>query len=127
MMVRVALAVALGGAAGSVMRFLVASWVAGQWPRHFYLATFAVNLLGCLLIGLLSGLFLTRSDLPLELRTGLITGVLGGFTTFSSFSLEMLKLMEGGRAVEAFGYLAFSIIGGLLAAWAGLSLARLAS
>ena len=67
------------------------------------------------------------SDLPLELRTGLITGVLGGFTTFSSFSLEMLKLMEGGRAVEAFGYLAFSIIGGLLAAWAGLSLARLAS
>jgi fluoride exporter len=127
MMVRVALAVALGGAAGSVMRFLVASWVAAHWPRHFYLATFAVNLLGCLLIGLLSGLFLTRSDLPLELRTGLITGVLGGFTTFSSFSLEMLRLMEGGRAVEAFGYLAFSIIGGLLAAWAGLSLARLAS
>jgi CrcB protein len=127
MMIRVALAVALGGAAGSVMRFLVASWVAGQWPRHFYLGTFAVNLLGCLLIGLLSGLFLTRSDLPLELRTGLITGVLGGFTTFSSFSLEMLTLMEGGRADEAFGYLAFSVIGGLLAAWAGLALARLAS
>ena len=62
-----------------------------------------------------------------ELRTGLITGVLGGFTTFSSFSLEIMKLLEGGRATEAFGYLAFSIVGGLLAAWAGLSLARLAS
>ena len=61
------------------------------------------------------------------LSTGLITGVLGGFTTFSSFSLEIMKLMEGGRAPEAFGYLAFSILGGLLAAWAGLSLARLAS
>jgi CrcB protein len=126
-MIRVALAVAVGGAAGSVMRFLVANWVAGNWPRHFYLGTFAVNIIGCLLIGLLSGLFLTRTDLPLELRTGLITGVLGGFTTFSSFSLEIMKLMEGGRAPEALGYLAFSIIGGLLAAWVGLSLARLAS
>uniref|UniRef100_A4XUX5 Fluoride-specific ion channel FluC n=2 Tax=Ectopseudomonas TaxID=3236654 RepID=A4XUX5_ECTM1 len=127
MMIRVALAVAAGGAAGSVMRFLLASWVAANWPRHFYLGTFAANIIGCLLIGLLSGLFLARSDLPLELRTGLITGVLGGFTTFSSFSLEIIKLMEGGRAVEAFGYLAFSILGGLLAAWAGLTLARLAS
>jgi len=126
-MIRVALAVAVGGAAGSVMRFLVASWVAGNWPRHFYLGTFAVNIIGCLLIGLLSGLFLTRTDLPLELRTGLITGVLGGFTTFSSFSLEIMKLMEGGRTPEALGYLALSIMGGLLAAWAGLSLARLAS
>ena len=106
-MIRVALAVAAGGALGSVMRFLVASWVAGNWPRHFYLGTFAVNLVGCLLIGLLSGLFLTRTDLPLELRTWLITGVLGGFTTFSSFSLEIMKLIEGGRAVEALGYLAF--------------------
>ena len=126
-MIRVALAVAAGGAAGSVLRFLVASWVVANWPRHFYLGTLAVNILGCLLIGLLSGLFLTRTDLPLELRTGLITGVLGGFTTFSSFSLEIMKLLEGGRAPEAIGYLAFSILGGLLAAWAGLSLARLAS
>ncbi|WAJ39906.1 fluoride efflux transporter CrcB [Pseudomonas sp. GOM7] len=126
-MIRVALAVAVGGAAGSVLRFLVAGWVAGNWPRHFYLGTLAVNIVGCLLIGLLSGLFLTRTDLPLELRTGLVTGVLGGFTTFSSFSLEIMKLLEGGRAPEAIGYLALSILGGLLAAWAGLSLARLAS
>lgn len=126
-MIRVALAVAVGGAAGSVLRFLLAGWVAGNWPRHFYLGTLAVNIIGCLLIGLLSGLFLTRTDLPLELRTGLITGVLGGFTTFSSFSLEIMKLLEGGRAPEAIGYLALSVLGGLLAAWAGLSLARLAS
>lgn len=126
-MIRVALAVAVGGAAGSVLRFLISGWVASNWPRHFYLGTLGINLLGCLLIGLLSGLFLTRTDLPLELRTGLITGVLGGFTTFSSFSLEIMKLLEGGRAPEAIGYLAFSVLGGLLAAWAGLSLARLAS
>ncbi len=126
-MIKLVLAVAAGGALGSVMRFLASAWVVAQWPRHYYLATFAVNLVGCLAIGFLSALFLLRTDISLELRTGLITGVLGGFTTFSSFSLEIMKLMDGGRALEALGYLAFSILGGLLAAWAGLSLARLAS
>ena len=126
-MIALIAAVSAGGIVGTLLRFATANWVTAHWPRHFYLGTLAVNLVGCLLIGLLSGLFLARSDLPLELRTGLITGVLGGFTTFSSFSLEIIKLMEGGRAVEAFGYLAFSILGGLLAAWAGLTLARLAS
>lgn len=91
------------------------------------MGTLAVNLFGCLLIGLLSGLFLTRTELPLELRVGLITGVLGGFTTFSSFSLEILKLMESGRLFEVAGYLLCSVLGGLLAAWCGLLLARLAS
>jgi len=124
-MIRVAIAVAAGGAVGSLLRFLTATWVANHWPRHFYLGTLSINLLGCLLIGLLSGLFLLRTDLPLELRTGLIVGVLGGFTTFSSFSLELLKLMEGGRLPEAMAYMLCSLLGGVLAAWAGLALARL--
>ena len=124
-MIRVALAVALGGAMGSVLRFLTSSWVAGQWPRHFYLGTFTVNIIGCLLIGLLSGLFLLRCDLPIEVRSGLIIGLLGGFTTFSSFSLEMLKLFESGRHNEAFVYLLCSVVGGVLAVWAGFALARL--
>lgn len=124
-MIRVLLAVAAGGALGCVLRFLAASWVVSQWPRHFYIGTFMVNIVGCLLIGLLSGLFLLRTDLPLELRTGLIVGLLGGLTTFSSFSLELLKLLEGGRLPEAFAYLFCSVLGGLLAAWAGLSLARM--
>ena len=87
-MIRVALAVAAGGAVGCVLRFYAASWVVAHWPRHYYLATLTVNMLGCLLIGLLSGLFLLRTDLPLELRTGLTVGLLGGLTTFSSFSLD---------------------------------------
>jgi fluoride exporter len=124
-MIRVALAVALGGAVGSALRFLAASWVAGQWPRHFYLGTFTVNIIGCLLIGLLSGLFLLRSDLPIELRSGLIIGLLGGFTTFSSFSLELLKLFESGRQNEAFAYLLCSVFGGIGAVWAGFGLARI--
>jgi CrcB protein len=124
-MIGVALAVALGGAVGSVLRFLSASWVAAQWPRHFYLGTFTVNIIGCLLIGLLSGLFLLRSDLPIELRSGLIIGLLGGFTTFSSFSLELFKLFENGRTYEALAYLLCSLLGGVAAVWAGISLARL--
>lgn len=126
-MMRLVVAVALGGAVGSVLRFLLSSWAVVQWPRHFYLGTLAVNMFGCLLIGLLAGLFLVRSDLPPELRTGLTVGVLGGFTTFSAFSLELVKLLESGRLPEAFGYLLCSVVGGVLAAWGGLLLARMAS
>ncbi|MFI8482777.1 fluoride efflux transporter CrcB [Pseudomonas sp. NPDC078700] len=124
-MIKVLAAVAAGGAIGSSLRFLTSVWVQRHWPQHFYMATFSVNLVGCFLIGLLSGLFLTRTDIPLELRTGLTVGLLGGLTTFSSFSLETIRLIEGGQAAVAFGYLAASVLCGLLAAWGGLSLARL--
>lgn len=123
-MIKVVLAVAAGGALGSCLRFLVSYWVAVQAPRHFYLATLAVNLIGCLAIGFLATWFLTRTDLPLALRTGILTGVLGGLTTFSSFSLEVLRLLEQGRWGMALGYLLTSVVGGLLAAWLGMSLAR---
>lgn len=123
-MMQVVLAVAAGGAAGSVLRFLTSAWVVVHWPRHYYLATLAVNLVGCFLIGLLSALFLARTDLPLALRTGLITGVLGGLTTFSSFSLEVLRLFENGQPGVAIAYLLSSLLGGLLAAWLGMLLVR---
>ena len=123
-MMQVVLAVAAGGAAGSVLRFLTSAWVVAHWPRHYYLATLAVNLVGCFLIGLLSALFLARTDLPQALRTGLITGVLGGLTTFSSFSLEVLRLFENGQPGVAIAYLLSSLLGGLLAAWLGMLLVR---
>ena len=123
-MIQVALAVAVGGAVGSVLRFLTSSWVVTQWPRHYYLATFTVNLVGCFLIGFLSAYFLLRSDLPLILRTGLTVGVLGGLTTFSSFSLEVLRLFENGQPGVAIAYLLSSLLGGLLAAWLGMLLVR---
>ncbi|MFG0807059.1 fluoride efflux transporter CrcB [Pseudomonas fluvialis] len=123
-MIKVLLAVAAGGALGSSLRFLVSAWVVANWPRHYYLATLGVNLLGCFAIGFLATLFVLRSDLPLPLRTGLLAGVLGGLTTFSSFSLELLKLAEGGQYAVAAGYLLGSVAGGLLAAWLGMCLAR---
>lgn len=124
-MIKVAIAVALGGAAGSLLRFLTSTWVVANWPRHYYLATLAVNLIGCLAISFLSAWFLLRSDIPLVLRTGLTVGVLGGLTTFSSFSLEVLRLLESGQHGLAISYLLGSVLGGLGAAWLGMSLARL--
>ncbi|PSS51635.1 fluoride efflux transporter CrcB [Pseudomonas sp. BBP2017] len=123
-MIAVIAAVSAGGIAGTLLRFATANWVNAHWPRHFYLGTLAVNLIGCLLIGLLYGLFLHRPLVPVELRGGLIVGFLGGLTTFSSFSLDTVRLLESGQAPLAFGYAGISVFGGLLATWAGLSLTK---
>lgn len=124
-MIRITLAVAAGGVVGTLIRFGVSTWVSAQWPKHFYLATLVVNVVGCLLIGYLYATFLQRPDLSPELRSGLIIGFLGALTTFSSFSLDGLRLLESGQAATAFSYIGVSVLGGLLAAWAGLVLGRL--
>lgn len=124
-MIALVAAVSAGGIAGTLLRFATSNWVNANWPRHFYLGTLAVNLIGCLLIGLLYGLFLHRPLVPVELRAGLIVGFLGGLTTFSSFSLDTVRLLESGQAPLAFGYAAISVLGGLLATWAGLALTRI--
>ncbi|SHM45690.1 fluoride efflux transporter CrcB [Phytopseudomonas punonensis] len=123
-MIFTVLAVALGGAFGTLARFFIGNWISANWPQHFYGATLIVNLVGCLLIGVLYGLFLLRPEVPLPVRAGLIVGVLGGFTTFSSFSLDTLRLLDSGQAPMAIGYLAVSVVGGLLATWAGLLLTK---
>ena len=74
-MIQLILAVSAGGVAGTLLRFATANVVSANWPRHFYTATLAVNLVGCLLIGLLYGLFLIRPDVPIELRAGLMVGL----------------------------------------------------
>jgi CrcB protein len=123
-MIGVSLAVATGGAAGCLLRFAAANWVGAYWPQHFYWATLLVNLVGCLLIGCLYGLFLLRPEVPLVLRAGLVVGFLGGLTTFSSFSLDTLRLLETGQLGSALGYVGITVLGGLLATWVGLWLAR---
>ena len=117
------LAVALGGAAGSLLRYALGLWARVAVPG-FPLATLTVNAVGGLSIGLLFALTASRPDTPDWLRTGLITGVLGGFTTFSAFSLETLLLWREGQGALALANIALNLLLSLGACAAGLWLGR---
>src|SRR6201992_3150025 len=95
------LLVALGGALGSVARYLMATRIQMATGWQFPLGTVLVNILGCFLIGVLYVLLVARPDPKHELRALLITGVMGGFTTFSSFSLETVTMAMNGNYTGA--------------------------
>lgn len=114
--------VGLGGFVGSVARYAVALWLGGSTAGRFPWATFGVNVVGCLLIGLLAGVF-ARSPTPESVRLFLVTGLLGGFTTFSAFGLETLGLLRRGDVGLALSYALGSVLLSLLAVWIGLRLA----
>jgi fluoride exporter len=91
---------------------------------RFPIGTFAVNVVGSFLIGAAYVLLVEKTTLPAEWRLFFITGLLGGFTTFSAFSLEILKLLQEGHALLAFTYASSSVILGLLMAFIGMALAQ---
>jgi CrcB protein len=114
------LLVGLGGCIGSVARYLVATWVQSRSGSLFPFGTLAVNVLGCLAIGALMALAVERESLSPNLRLLLVTGVLGGFTTFSAFGYETLALVEiERRPLLALANVAVEVVAGLAAAWAG--------
>lgn len=115
------IAVALGGALGSAGRYLVALSVGRCSRLNFPLETLAANLLGCLLIGLFWGYF-ERVSLSNEFRLFLFTGVLGGFTTFSTFARENIQLLRAGEPAQAVAYLLLSNLLGLTLVAAGFLL-----
>jgi fluoride exporter len=115
---------ALGGALGSLARWSVVVALprsSGGWPW----ATLAVNLLGCLLIGVLLAVLAARRPDDDRLRTFLGAGVLGGFTTYSAFAVEVADLLRAGVPVLAAGYVAVSVVGGLVGVAAGLRMVAL--
>ena len=116
--------IALGGAIGSVGRYLVQVSVDKYVTISFPLGTMLVNLSGCFLIGLLYGFSLKYEWMTLEWRLFLITGICGGYTTFSSFSYESISLIREGSYVYFLLYVAGSVILGLLATLAGMQIAR---
>ena len=123
-MIQTMVAIGLGGLLGTLLRYGIGLWLVGLYPRYFFLATLTVNWLGCLAIGFLHSWFSGHADWPLVVRSTLMVGVLGGFTTFSSFSLDTLRLLETGQLGLALGYLGLSVGGGVLAAWLGLIFGR---
>jgi fluoride exporter len=116
--------VALGGAAGASTRFAVAQWAGARWGWMFPWGTFAVNVSGSLLIGLVMAILIARDADP-AFRLLLVTGFLGGYTTFSSFSFEAVALLEARRWDAAALYVVGSVALGLLATGLGLGLGRL--
>ena len=117
------LLVALGGAVGSVARYKLSGLVlhhAVDW--RFPAGTFAVNVLGCLVAGVLAGLAEKHDMLSPEARLLLFTGLLGGFTTFSAFGLETMHLLKRGEVAIASANVLLSVAAGIVALWLGLEL-----
>jgi CrcB protein len=112
-----------GAALGATSRYFLSSYVASRSVGAFPWGTLWVNLLGCLFIGVLWGVA-TRLDFSITLRTFIFVGFLGSFTTFSSFGLESVRLIEAGQGGQAFSYIMLSNVGGMLLVWAGLIFAR---
>jgi CrcB protein len=118
------LAIATGGALGALLRYFTVNGVAAWLGRGFPYGTLLVNVSGCLLMGLLYVLLVERSALAPEWRLGLLTGVLGAYTTFSAFSIETLQLFEEVGLVPALANVALSVVLCLLAVWLGAGLGR---
>lgn len=119
------IAVAFGGAAGAVLRFLVSTGVYQWLGRGFPYGTLAVNIIGSFFIGLLTeALILQRIAISMEYRAAILIGFLGAFTTFSTFSLETIYLLEQGNISKALLNILISICACLFAVWIGLLVAR---
>lgn len=119
--------VGLGGGFGSLLRWQVGKLVGERYQGSFPLATFLINISGAFVFGFLSiylALYWQHHDGDV-LNTAVLTGVLGGYTTFSTLMLDALKLNGGNQRKLALAYLAASVVLGLLAAWLGAMLARL--
>jgi CrcB protein len=116
--------VAAGGAVGSVLRYLVGLWTLRSFGPSFPWGTLTVNVTGSFLIGVLAEVIARKFGASAEMRVFLITGILGGYTTFSAFSLDAITLLERGEPVTALIYVASSVLLSALAVFAGLALMR---
>ena len=112
--------IALGGASGTVSRYLLANWVHGLWEGKLPMGTLLVNVLGSFAIGIVYVIVVERQLIHTDWRGVLMVGFLGAFTTFSTFSLETINLLEAGHPVHALLYMFGSAI--LCVVMAGLAM-----
>jgi len=119
------LLVSVGGAIGSIARYLVSTWAAAAFGTAFPRGTLIVNVVGSFLIGAIFETSLRSAAISGDLRLFLTTGVIGGFTTYSSFNYETLRLLQDGSVGLALLNLSLTVLGCLAAGLLGLAAARL--
>jgi CrcB protein len=117
--------VALCGALGASMRYALDHLIEQRSFSIFPWATFTINVTGCLLIGVITEALVDRHHLPAWIRIGLVIGVIGGYTTFSTYAQEALTLFDAHDAAVALAYTIGSIVAGIAAVYAGEHLGRL--
>ena len=117
--IKILLLIGSGGFVGSILRYIISMGVQNRFLSSFPYGTISVNLIGSFLIGVVYAL-VERGNLSPEVRIFLATGLLGGFTTFSAFSLDALNLLQEGLWVEGASYIIISVILGIAFAFLGL-------
>jgi len=120
---KIILAIGIGSCIGGICRYLLSQFIQNKFLSTFPFGTLGVNIIGCFLIGIVFGLS-ERGNFTMEWRLFLATGLLGGFTTFSSFSNETVSLLRDGQLWHAFTYIACSVVICLLATFTGISLVK---
>lgn len=119
------LVIALGGALGALSRYGLGLWISSKWNQGFPLHTFLINISGAFLLGFLNILFVERLTVNPLWRLGIGIGFLGAYTTFSTFSFEVITLLEGGSLFTAGLYTLLSIVIGFTGVALGVGLARI--
>jgi fluoride exporter len=116
--------VALGGALGASARYLLDNLIEQRSFSIFPWATFTINVTGCLLIGVITEALVDRHHVPAWIRVGLVLGVIGGYTTFSTYAQEALTLFDAHDAAVALAYTLGSIVTGIAAVYVGEHIGR---
>jgi len=118
--------VGVGGGLGAIARFRLGAWILHATPGwRFPIGTFCINVIGCGVAGILTGLLESQETSTADLRIFLFTGILGGFTTFSAFGVETVGLMRRGEPAVALANVIFSVMAGVIALWLGLKIGSL--
>jgi CrcB protein len=120
---RTALAIAIAGALGALARWGVGSWFGQRFPS-FAWGTLVVNVSGSFVLGVLFAVMIERAAGSPTMRIALTTGLLGAYTTFSTFSLETFRMFEDGATRQAAANIALSLILGMIAVWLGVTVGR---